>query len=193
MTVSNQTTKCIYRGNGVNRKWGVPFPADLPEHVAVWLTSPDGKETRLQAGYALDAEDGAIIYPLEGTDLTPLPAGWKITLLRQTPLTQEVSLARQGELDAKVLERAYDKTVMMVQELSERVSRSIQTPASEEDAYDASEFLREMRALYADTKALKDEVFRLAELTRDLACGPEDNPVEAETVLILQGEIDGRE
>lgn len=189
MTVSNQTTKCSYQGNGVNRTWDITFPADSPEHVSVWLTSPDGTETRLDAGYRLDAENHRVVYPADETVLPLLASGWKITLLRQTPFTQDVSLLRHGELDAKVLERAYDKTVMMVQELGEKLARTVQVPLSDEDAPSAASFLLEIRTLCEEAKTLRREIRLLAKLTRALAGQPEDEALPGEWTDLLEGGI----
>ncbi|MBR4592126.1 MAG: hypothetical protein IKO35_02850, partial [Elusimicrobiaceae bacterium] len=62
--------------------------------------------------------------------LEPLGNGWTITLVRRTPLTQEIDLARQGELDAEVLEKGYDKLTMVAQELSEKMERCVKYPVS---------------------------------------------------------------
>lgn len=189
MTVSNQTTKCIYQGNGVNRTWDITFPADSPEHISVWLTSPGGTEMRVEAGFLLDTENHCVIYPTEESALELLPEGWKITLLRHTPLTQEVRLLRHGELDAEVLERAYDKTVMMVQELDEKLARAVLVPLSDEETSGAATFLLEIRTLCEEAKALRREIRELAELTKALACSAEDEAVPGALTDLLEGGI----
>lgn len=130
MTVSMQVTKRIYAGNGVTRQWDVDFPFSSPEHVRAYITSPAGAETALEEDFKLNATGTALIYPTEESGKPPLAEGWSITLVRQTPLTQEIDLIRQGELDAEVLESGYDKLTLIVQELEEKVSRSIKYPVS---------------------------------------------------------------
>lgn len=130
MTISTQVTKRIYAGNGENTKWDVDFPLLSAEHLQVFLTSPQGVQTRLTEHFRLDLNTHTLIYPADTSGLMPLPAGWTITLLRHTPPTQQVNLLRQGELDAEVLEQAYDKLTLLVQELGEETARSIKYPAS---------------------------------------------------------------
>ena len=130
MTISTQVTKRIYTGNGENTKWDVDFPLLSADHLQVFLTSPQGVQTRLTEHFRLDLNTHTFIYPTEESGLMPLPAGWTITLLRHTPPTQQVNLLRQGELDAEVLEQAYDKLTLLVQELGEETARSIKYPAS---------------------------------------------------------------
>lgn len=146
MTISTQVTKRIYAGNGENTQWDVDFPLLSADHLQVFLTSPQGVETRLTEHYRLDESTHTLIYPIEASGLAPLPENWTITLLRHTPPTQEVDLLRQGELDAEVLEQAYDKLTLLVQELGEETARCIKYPASVEPASPgAGEFFNQVR------------------------------------------------
>ena len=153
MTISTQVTKRIYAGNGENTKWDVDFPLLSAEHLQVFLTSPQGVQTRLTEHFRLDLNTHTFIYPTEESGLMPLPAGWAITLLRHTPPTQQVNLLRQGELDAEVLEQAYDKLTLLVQELGEETARSIKYPASVDIPSPHAEDLL-TRVLTADRKSV---------------------------------------
>ncbi|MDO5764800.1 MAG: hypothetical protein Q4P84_03740 [Elusimicrobiales bacterium] len=130
MTVSMQVSKRIYAGNGVTRRWEVDFPLASPQDVRVYVTSPAGAETELAEDFELNAAGTELEYPTLSSGKPPLAEGWSLTLERHTPLTQEIDLLRQGELDAEVLESGYDKLTLMVQELNEKVSRSIKYPVS---------------------------------------------------------------
>lgn len=130
MTVSMQVSKRIYSGNGVTRQWEVDFPLASPQDVRVYVTSPAGVETELTENFELNTAGTALEYPTLSSGKPPLAEGWTLTLERHTPLTQEIDLLRQGELDAEVLESGYDKLTLMVQELNEKVSRSIKYPVS---------------------------------------------------------------
>ncbi len=134
MTVSMQITKRIYQGNGVTRHWDVDFPLISAEDLSVYLTSPQGAEEEIYTDFSLDLLTHTLTYPTEQSGKTPLPEGWKITLLRSTPITQEIDLLRQGELDAEVLEQGYDKLTLLIQELGEKVNRSIRYPVSSQES-----------------------------------------------------------
>lgn len=157
MTISAQVTKRIYAGNGENTKWDVDFPLLSADHLQVFLTSPQGVQTRLTEHFRLDLNTHTLIYPTEESGLMPLPAGWTITLLRHTPPTQEVNLLRQGELDAEVLEQAYDKLTLLVQELGEETARSIKYPASVEISSPHAEDLLTRVLTAADISARKQQ------------------------------------
>ena len=167
MTISTQVTKRIYAGNGENTQWDVDFPLLSADHLQVFLTSPQGVETRLTEHYRLNESTHTLIYPIEASGLAPLPENWTITLRRHTPPTQEVDLLRQGELDAEVLEQAYDKLTLLVQELGEETARCIKYPSSVEPASPgAGEFFNQVKraADEAQTAANQAEVSAKAAL-----------------------------
>lgn len=151
MTVSMQVSKRIYAGNGVTRQWDVDFPLASPQDVRVYITSPAGAETELSADFELNAAGTELVYPTLSSGKPPLAAGWSLTLERHTPLTQEIDLLRQGELDAEVLESGYDKLTLLVQELNEKVSRSIKYPVSTTVAdLETDGFLRNILSIKQD-------------------------------------------
>ena len=125
-----QITKRTYQGNGVTTQWDVDFPLLAAADVRVYLTSPEGIETALTDGYTVDLPTHTLTYPTAESGLAPLSEGWSLTVLRRTPMTQEIDLIRQGELDAEVLEEGYDKLTLLVQELNEKMERSVKYPAS---------------------------------------------------------------
>ncbi len=147
MTVSTQVTKRIYEGNGITRQWDVDFPLMSAEDLKVFVTSAQGNETEITTGFSLNATRTKLEYPTEQSGLDPLASGYKITLVRRTPLTQEIDLLRQGELDAEVLEEGYDKLTLTMQELSEKIDRSIKYPVSAQPASTETEnFLTDILA-----------------------------------------------
>ena len=64
MTISTQVTKRIYAGNGENTQWDVDFPLLSADHLQVFLTSPQGVETRLTEHYRLNESTHTLIYPI---------------------------------------------------------------------------------------------------------------------------------
>ncbi len=146
-----QVSKRIYAGNGVTRRWEVDFPLASPQDVRVYVTSPAGAETELAEDFELNAAGTELEYPTLSSGKPPLAEGWSLTLERHTPLTQEIDLLRQGELDAEVLESGYDKLTLMVQELNEKVSRSIKYPVSSiVDNLETDSFLRNILSIKQD-------------------------------------------
>jgi len=152
MTVSMQITKRIYKGNGVTRRWDVDFPLASPEDLRVYLTSPQGAEQEVFSDFTLNDSRTELTYPALSSGKEPLAEGWSITLARRTPLTQEIDLLRQGELDAEVLEDGYDKLTLIVQELDEKISRSIKYPVSSRvDDLETENFLKTILNIKQET------------------------------------------
>lgn len=152
MTVSMQITKRIYAGNGVTRRWDVDFPFASPEDIRIYVTSPAGAEEEILSDFKLNADGSELTYPTVESGKAPLAEGWNITLVRQTPLTQGIDLIRQGELDAEVLESGYDKLTLLVQELNEKVSRSIKYPVSAQPGdLETDNFLKNILSVKQDT------------------------------------------
>jgi hypothetical protein len=59
----------------------------------------------------------------------PVPAGNTLTFIRQTPDTQQTSLINQGGYNASVVEPALDWIDFQVQDLAERMNRTVHGPA----------------------------------------------------------------
>ncbi len=125
-----QVTKRMYAGNGLTRTWDVDFPLVSAQDLKVFITSPAGQTEEVTADFELNAALDTLTYPTQASDRDPLAAGWTITLLRHTPLTQEIDLLCQGEFDAEVLEQGYDKLTLLAQELSEELDRCMKYPVS---------------------------------------------------------------
>lgn len=131
MTVSNTTVKLTYAGNGSNRVFGITFPLLSASHLRVVVTDPDGVETNVTSNFAINTVLNALTYPTVASGLDPLATGYTITLVRQTPLTQEIDLHVGHALDAAELESGYDKLTYAVQEIKEEVGRAVKTGVSE--------------------------------------------------------------
>ena len=141
MTVSNTTVKASYNGNGSTRTFSVPFPILSAAHLQLIVTDSDGTETSITTGYTLNDDLDAVTYPTTESGLDPLPSGKKLTLVRQTPNTQELDLHAATTLDAERLEAAYDKLTLLVQELGEKVARAIKSRVSSTANTSAEDYL----------------------------------------------------
>lgn len=123
MTVQKELTKNIYVGNGQTTKFPFTFecPDDHPEYIKVYLEKDDGS-TVVTADFLLDMDNRKIIYPSNGT---PLAAGRKIIIVRELPLQQLMNLVNNGPYFAEDVETSFDECVMMIQQLSENIQRSL--------------------------------------------------------------------
>ena len=143
MTIASQTTAETMLGDGSNRQFPFTFRAWEGE-VRVVLTAPDDTTedvTGLASIVHNSAEEGLggiVTYPaaLEGT---PVPAGWKLTVLRDMDFLQPVRLVNAARYDPVVIEQELDRLTAMIQQVREVTNRSAQLSIG--TAYTAAEFL----------------------------------------------------
>ena len=123
MTVQKDVTKNIYVGNGSTRTWPFTFecPAEHPEYIKVYLMQDDGTALAT-SDYQLDMDAKQITYPSSGT---ALPEGKKLVIMRELPLQQMMNLVNNGPYFAEDIETAFDECVMAMQQIAEKLNRSI--------------------------------------------------------------------
>lgn len=123
MTVQKDVTKNIYVGNGSTRTFPFSFecPAEHPEYIKVYLMQDDGTALAT-SDYQLDMDARQITYPSSGT---ALPEGKKLVIMRELPLQQMMNLVNNGPYFAEDVETAFDENVMAMQQIAEKLNRSI--------------------------------------------------------------------
>ena len=123
MTVQKDVTKNIYVGNGSTRTFPFTFecPAEHPEYIKVYLMQDDGTALAT-SDYQLDMDARQITYPSSGT---ALPEGKKLVIMRELPLQQMMNLVNNGPYFAEDVETAFDENVMAMQQIVEKLNRSI--------------------------------------------------------------------
>ena len=138
VTVSARHTKNIYIGDGATRNWPYTFSLNHEDHIRIILESPDGKITQVYNEYQVDLMEGYVRYPIENE---PLARGWKIALLRKTPLAQEMDLVNNGGFFPETIESAFDRGVLVEQEFQEEMDRTVKVPETEGNP---TEFVNEL-------------------------------------------------
>lgn len=144
-TVSTTNTRHVYNGDGLQINWPYTFTINAATDIKVYTTNPSGVITLLSSNYLVDTTNSRVVYPSTGSGLSPLATGWKITLLRDKPLTQPISLTNQGQFSAKALERGLDNITMMTQQMQGQLDRAVKYPVdtSVSSATDVSAFLED--------------------------------------------------
>ena len=125
MTVSTTQTKVIYQGDGRTRQWAYTFPTMKEEHISVYVTTKDGQTRRVESDYQVDSREKNVIYPVLGD---PLEMGEKIALMRKTPLIQDLDLVDNGGFFPENIEKYFDRSVLVEQELLEQLERAVKMP-----------------------------------------------------------------
>lgn len=123
MTVQKDVTKNIYVGNSSTRTFPFTFecPAEHLEYIKVYLMQDDGTALAT-SDYQLDMDAKQITYPSSGT---ALPEGKKLVIMRELPLQQMMNLVNNGPYFAEDIETAFDECVMAMQQIAEKLNRSI--------------------------------------------------------------------
>ena len=133
MTVSATHTKNLYLSDGITRNWPYTFSLNHEDHVSIFASSPEGQVKQIHSGYRVDMLKKVICYPVVGN---PLATGWKVALLRKTPLTQEMDLVNNGGFFPETIEKAFDRAVLVEQEFREEMDRSVRVPETEANPTD---------------------------------------------------------
>ena len=127
MTVSSQTNKVIYIGNGVATEFAIPFSFLEQEHIKVRQKKNDIQTERTD-------------WTVKGGNLVFADApesGAEIAIVREVPLTQETDYRDNEILHAETLERGFDKLTMQVQQLAEKSARAVTVDIFDDTAADS--------------------------------------------------------
>ena len=115
MTVSSQTNKVIYIGNGVAKEFAIPFSFLEKEHIKVRQKKNDIQTERTD----WTVKSGNLVFA------DAPESGAEIAIVREVPLTQETDYRDNEILHAETLERNFDKLTMQVQQLAEKSARAV--------------------------------------------------------------------
>jgi len=142
MTLSTQTSKAAFSGNGVSTTFPLPFPFLRDADIKALLRQ-DGFETALAQGqhYTLTGAGGASGGSL--VMLNPPSTGQSLVVYRAPSIVQEVDYVENSAFPAETHEAALDLLTMICQSLQEQLGRAVlypvSTPAS--DILDSGSFL----------------------------------------------------
>lgn len=139
MTISTTETSITYDANGSTIIWTYSFPSGPDPDIHVAVTAPSGIVTDVTAFATITPNapidpnptgvGGQVQYPI-GL-VPPLAVGYKITLFRDVPVIQTVSIANQSIIYPPVIEKALDYLTMAIQELEADKGRELLLPPGE--------------------------------------------------------------
>lgn len=141
MTISSANRKAgPYNGNGVTTAFPFSFKIFKAEDVLVTRTDTNGAdvELTLNSEYSIDMNSnqdnnpgGTVIYPRVGSGLSNLIVGEKLTLTGDLAYTQPTDLPNPGPYFAEVVEDAFDRAEIQIQQVKEITDRSIKISVSD--------------------------------------------------------------
>ena len=155
--IENENNKISYLGDNINRTWEVPFPFIDANDIKIYISETDGFESEVEVSSNFEWNDQktAIIYPTVKSGLKPLTDKQKITLSRETPITQNEN-SKQIAFTSADVERALDKLTMISQEIKERFKRVITLGHDIEGEASIDDLLQEIRDVYTFVKNQAD-------------------------------------
>ncbi|CCJ88679.1 Phage tail fibers [Cronobacter turicensis 564] len=146
MTVSTEVDHNDYTGNGATTNFDYTFRVFKKTDLVVSVLDLDNNLTELilDTDYTVTGAGG---YNGGKVILSaPLANGWKISISRDVPLTQETDLRNQGSFFPEVHEDAFDKLTMLIQQVWSRFSLALRKPSSLANWYDAlGNYIRNLR------------------------------------------------
>ncbi|MDM3365140.1 right-handed parallel beta-helix repeat-containing protein [Citrobacter sp. Cb005] len=137
MTVSTEVDHNEYTGNGVTTSFPYTFRifeksdlvvqvVDLDENITVLILDTDYTVTGA-GGYS----GGNVVLP------SALANGYRISISRELPVTQETDLRNQGKFFAETHEDAFDKLTMLIQQVRSWFGLALRKPSFVANYYDA--------------------------------------------------------
>mgnify|MGYP001657708464 CR=1 FL=1 len=134
--IAHVDNRITYNGNGNATEFAYQFKILDRTDIKVLLTDADGKEKLLTKDYYVDVEKNVVRYPgyavgaeVPESERPPvLPTGWKLTIYREVPVTQETDLPDQYPFNQ--VEDIGDKLTMICQQLTDAANRSLKVNVS---------------------------------------------------------------
>ena len=134
--IAHVDNRITYSGNGNATEFAYQFKILDRTDIKVSLTDADGKEKLLTKDYYVDVEKNVVRYPgyavgaeVPESERPPaLPTGWKLTIYREVPVTQETDLPDQYPFNQ--VEDIGDKLTMIAQQLTDTTGRSLKIGVS---------------------------------------------------------------
>ena len=128
--------RITYSGNGNATEFAYQFKILDRTDIKVLLTDADGEEKLLTKDHYVDVEKNVVRYPgyavgaeVPESERPPaLPTGWKLTIYREVPVTQETDLPDQYPFNQ--VEAIGDKLTMIAQQLTDTTDRSLKIGVS---------------------------------------------------------------
>lgn len=135
MTVPTTSNRVSYACDGVTTVFAFTFKAYDKADLRVILGGPAGSETilTLDVDYSVSVSapgPGGTVTLIGSYGSTPPASGYTLTIYRELAMTQLIDLVHGDAMPPDTLEEGYDRAVMLIQQLSERIGRSILLPVS---------------------------------------------------------------
>lgn len=124
MSVTNESNKVNYSATGLTT-YAIPFFFTDNSHVKLYVNDVLKTISTHYTVTGANVELGGTLTLV----MTP-PVSGSVTIVREIPLKQENTFNEGGQMPAKTIERMFDKLTHLIQQITEKVGRSIKMPIS---------------------------------------------------------------
>lgn len=128
----------------------------------MWVTAPGSVAEQIETGLFVVQQNmggtigGTVEYPI--SPIAVLPTGYTITVMRVLPVIQETEFINQGRIQAESIEDGLDRLTMMIQQLTEEISRAIRVNVDNTEITDVDSLLLVLESYIAQAQSLLEEV-----------------------------------
>jgi hypothetical protein len=148
--ITSDINKLIYNGNSSTKEFSVTFPFTDRSELKVYIHDiVNNSDTEITENWGFNHSTNTVIYPIAGDAIS---SSYQIVILRNTNQTQEKD-HRTRAFTSEDVENIADKLTREVQDLNEKISRSVKfSPASigEVDANDYMDNINEAVEMAAE-------------------------------------------
>lgn len=128
MTLPYSPSRAVYEGNGAATAFPFAFKVWSTDQLNISITSPKGETSPAQGWTASIGESGGTVTYLHNG--APLPAGWRLAIVRNMPFAQGIDLISASRFDPQVIEDGLDQATAELQQLNEKLARAVIMPAT---------------------------------------------------------------
>lgn len=132
MTLPYSPSRAVYEGNGAATSFPFAFKVWSTDQLNISITSPKGETSPAQGWTASIGESGGTVTYLH--DGAPLPAGWRLAIVRNMPFAQGIDLISASRFDPQVIEDGLDQATAELQQLNEKLARAVIMPATSDNS-----------------------------------------------------------
>ncbi|EGT4286815.1 SGNH/GDSL hydrolase family protein [Cronobacter malonaticus] len=137
MTVSTEVDHNDYTGNGVTTAFDYNFRIFKKSDLTVTVVDLNENITTLSLDTDYTVTGAGTYFGGKVNLANPLPNGWKISIERILPVTQDTDLRNQGSFFPEIHEDAFDKLTMLIQQVWSRFGLALRKPSFVATFYDA--------------------------------------------------------
>ena len=131
--INNETYMAVYKGDGTSTSFPITFAYAGADTVTGVIEDANGHLKTITSDFYVDNTNKTFNYPgyppgqeTAGTTPAVLASGEKLYIIRNTALTQDVSLINKTPFSS--IERGLDKIVLMVQDVNLKHDKTLRLP-----------------------------------------------------------------